>query len=80
VPGDLVTEVRQATVIDPNGNLSDHFFNADFHEVRRQTFTNRDVNPQDPAQFETTKSWSRGRGGCRPILPRVRDPKAKECV
>ena len=58
-PGvDLTTEVRKTTVTDPCGNLSEHFYNSDFLELRHVVYTNRDINNTDPDFFETAYAWS----------------------
>jgi YD repeat-containing protein len=56
--GDLTTEIRRTTVIDPNGNATEHYFNSAFQEVRRVENTNRNINPQDPSSFTTLKTWN----------------------
>ncbi|MFQ5768012.1 MAG: hypothetical protein ACE5ID_08525, partial [Acidobacteriota bacterium] len=56
--GDLTTEIRRTTVTDPNGNLTEYFFNSQFNLVRRVALTNRNINPADPAQFVTLKEWN----------------------
>ncbi len=58
VAGDLVTEIRKTTVTDPNGNVTEYFFNSSFHEVRRVVHTNRNIHSEDPATFTTTKTWA----------------------
>ena len=75
VPGDLVTEIRRTTVIDPNGNRTEHYFNSDFHEIRRVEYTDRNVNSKDPASFTTLKTWS---ADC--VLTSITEPEGNQTV
>jgi YD repeat-containing protein len=54
MPTDLVTPELRTTVTDANGNVTAYEYNLLGNIVQSQVFTNRHVNPSDPASFLTT--------------------------